>query len=50
MAFEVATLDEVFRARKHLEEYGATTLEVAITNPPPGQRPVLQDLSLLEKR
>ena len=50
MAFEVATLDEVFRARKHLEEYGATTLEDAITNPPPGQRPALQDLSLLEKR
>ena len=49
-AFEVATLDDVFRARKHLREYGATTLEDTIADPPPGQRPVLQVLSLLEKR
>ena len=99
MAFEVATLDEVFRARKHLREYGATitfegrrragvqvavefldpdgynleiywgidqigtdgyvrppsewcganSLEEAITNPPPGQKPVLRDLSLLDR-
>ena len=28
----------------------AATLEDTIANPPPGQRPVLQDLSLPEKR
>ena len=99
MAFEVGSLDEVFRARKHLREAGATitfegrrragvqiavefldpdgynleiywgldqigsdghvrpesewrgaaTLEDALENPPPGQAPVLRDLSLLER-
>jgi catechol 2,3-dioxygenase-like lactoylglutathione lyase family enzyme len=99
MAFEVGSLDEVFRARKHLREYGATitfegrrragvqiavefldpdgynleiywgldqigtegiarpaqewrgakSLEEALANPPPGQKPVLHDLSLLER-
>ena len=100
MAFEVGSLDEVFRARKHLREHGATitfegrrragvqvavefldpdgynleiywgldqigsdgiarpkhewrganTLEDAIANPPPGQTPVLHDVSLLDRR
>ena len=99
MAFEVGTLDEVFRARKHLRESGATirfdgrrragvqmavefldpdghnleiywgldqigtegiarpkaewrgakSLEVALANPPPGQKPVLHDQSLLDE-
>lgn len=99
MAFEVGSLDEVFRARKHLREAGATivfegrrragvqiavefldpdghnleiywsidqigtegiarpaqewrgakSLEEALANPPPGQRPMLQDLSLLDR-
>jgi catechol 2,3-dioxygenase-like lactoylglutathione lyase family enzyme len=98
MAFEVSTLDDVFRARKHLREHsvpvvfegrrragaqiavefldpdghnleiywcidqvgedgitrpphewrGARTLEDALANPPPGQRPVLRDASLLD--
>jgi catechol 2,3-dioxygenase-like lactoylglutathione lyase family enzyme len=100
MAFEVATLDEVFRARRHLRECGApivfdgrrragvqvavefldpdghtleiywgldqvgtdgmtrpkeqwrgaTSLEEAITNPPPGQTPLLHDTSLLNRK
>jgi catechol 2,3-dioxygenase-like lactoylglutathione lyase family enzyme len=100
LAFEVATLDEVFHARKHLREHGAKivfegrrragvqiavefldpdghnleiywgldqvgadgvvrpkeewrwthTLEDAVANPPPGQQPVLQDPSLLERK
>ncbi len=100
MAFEVGSLDEVFRARKHLRDSGATiifegrrragvqiavefldpdghnleiywgldqigtegiarpahewrgaqSLEEALAHPPPGQKPVLQDLSLLERR
>lgn len=100
LAFEVATLDEVFRARKHLREQGARivfegrrragvqiavefldpdghnleiywgldqigtegvarpkdqwrwahTLEEAVANPPPGQVPVLQDPTLLERK
>ena len=99
MAFEVGSLDEVFRARKHLRDSGATilfegrrragvqiavefldpdghnleiywgldqvgtdgitrpkeewrgakSLEEALTNPPPGQTPVLHDTSLLER-
>ncbi len=99
MAFELGSLDEVFRARKHLREAGATitfegrrragvqvavefldpdgytlelywgidqigtdgyvrppeewrdarTLEAAVANPPPGQTPVLHDVSLLER-
>ena len=99
MAFEVGSLDEVFRARKHLRDCGATivfegrrragvqiavefldpdghnleiywgldqigtegvarpqaewrgakSLEEALTNPPPGQTPVLHDTSLLER-
>jgi catechol 2,3-dioxygenase len=100
LAFEVGSLDEVFRARKHLREYGATitfegrrragvqvavefldpdghnleiywgldqigsegiarpkhewrgatSLEAAIANPPPGQNPVLHDASLLHQK
>ena len=100
MAFEVGSLDEVFRARKHLRESGATilfdgrrragvqiavefldpdghnleiywgldqigsdgiarpkeqrrgakSLEEAIAHPPPGQTPVVQDQSLLERK
>ena len=100
LAFEVDTLDEVFRARKHLRDFGAKivfegrrragvqiavefldpdghfleiywgldrvgaddavrpkeqwrwahTLEEAVDNPPPGQRPVVQDPSLLERK
>lgn len=99
MAFEVGSLDEVFRARKHLRETGAKvifdgrrragvqiavefldpdghhleiywgldqvgtdgivrpasewrgakSLEEAIANPPPGQKPAVHDRSLLEK-
>jgi catechol 2,3-dioxygenase len=100
MAFEVGSLDEVFRARKHLREAGATitfegrrragvqiavefldpdghnleiywgldqigsegiarpasewrgatSLEAALANPPQGQKPVLHDSSLLDRR
>ncbi|HTD91265.1 MAG TPA: VOC family protein [Burkholderiales bacterium] len=100
LAFEVGSLDEVFRARKHLREYaatitfegrrragvqvavefldpdghnleiywgldqigsegiarpkhewrGATSLEAAIANPPPGQNPMLRDASLLHQK
>ncbi len=100
LAFEVASLDEVFRARKHLREHGATivfegrrragvqiaiefldpdnhnleiywgldqvgtdgtsrpssewrgatSLEEAIANPPPGQVPVVHDSSLIENK
>ena len=35
-------------ARPAPEWRGATSLEAALANPPPGQKPVLQDLSLLE--
>lgn len=99
MAFEVGTLDEVFRARSHLRASGATilfdgrrragvqmavefldpdghnleiywgldqigtegiarsksewrgakSLEEALANPPPGQKPVLHDHSLLDQ-
>ena len=99
LAFEVGTLDDVFRARRHLRERGATivfegrrragvqiavefldpdghnleiywgldqigtdgvarprsewrgatSLEEAIANPPPGQQPTLHDTSLIEK-
>lgn len=100
LAFEVGTLDEVFRARKSLRERGATivfegrrragvqiaiefldpdghnleiywgldqigadgvsrpssewrgakSLEEAIANPPPGQNPIVNDKTLMERR
>ena len=53
-AFEVATLDEVFRARRRLRSHRqwdwAHTLEEAIDRPVPGQQTVLSDPSLRDAK